>query len=109
KGVVIIRRHSSQPMEKIAGEAKDTLWYQVYPEADMGPVINRVQSAVKAGCKVVVLTVGTPYLPAGQGGAADPAKLATLGNPALDWGVVDQVRQAAKVPLLLKGIMSPEE
>jgi 4-hydroxymandelate oxidase len=109
KGVAIISSHSSQPIEKIAGEAKDTLWYQVYPEPDMGPVIKRVQAAVQAGCKVVCLTVGTPYLPAGQGGPPNPAKLATLGNPALDWGVVDQVRQAAKVPVLLKGIMSPEE
>jgi 4-hydroxymandelate oxidase len=107
QSAVVISGRSSQPIEKIAGEAKSVLWYQVFPEADMAPALARVQQAVKAGCRAVCLTVGTPYRLGS--GPPNPAKLASFGNPRLDWAMVDQVRQAAKVPLLLKGIMDPEE
>ncbi len=109
QAAVVISGRCSQPIEKIAAEAKTTLWYQVYPESDMVPVLNRVRQAVKAGCKVVCVTVGTPYRPLGAGGAPDPAKLPVMANPRMDWAVVDQVRQAAQAPVVLKGIMSAEE
>lgn len=109
KVAVVISSRSSQPVEKIAAEAKASAWYQIYPESDMGPVLSGVQQAVKAGCKVVCVTVGTPYRPTGADGPPNPAKLAADGNPRLTWDVVDQVRQAAKTPVVLKGIMSPDE
>ena len=109
QATVVISSRSSQPIEKIAAEAKSTLWYQVYPEADMGPVVNGVKNAVKAGCKVVCVTVGTPYRPTGTNGAPNPTRLAPEGDPQMNWTVVDQVRQAAGVPVILKGIMSPDE
>jgi hypothetical protein len=37
RATVVISSRSSQPIEKIAVEAKTTLRYQVYPESDMGP------------------------------------------------------------------------
>ena len=89
QAVVVISSRSSHPMDKIAGESKTPLWYQVYPEADMAPVLARVEQAVKAGCRAFCLT--------------------TSGRPRMDWTIVDQVRRAAKAPVLLKGIMSPEE
>jgi isopentenyl diphosphate isomerase/L-lactate dehydrogenase-like FMN-dependent dehydrogenase len=75
----------------------------------MAPVLSRVARAARVGFRAVCVTVGTPYKPTGFDGAPHPARLATLGKPAMDWSVVDQVRQAAKLPILLKGIMSPEE
>jgi 4-hydroxymandelate oxidase len=89
KVTAVISSRSSQPIEKIAAEAKGTTWYQVYPESDMGPVLNGVGRAVKAGCKVVCVTAGN--------------------GARLDWDVVDQVRQAAKTPVVLKGVLSAEE
>ncbi len=86
---VVVSSRSSQPLEKIAAGANTTLWYQVYPEADMAPVVARLQRAVKAGCRTICLTA--------------------TARPRTDWTILDQVRQAAKVPVLLKGIMSPEE
>jgi 4-hydroxymandelate oxidase len=93
KAPVVISDRSSVPIEKIAAASKGTLWYQVYPQAEMTPVLARVQQAVKAGCKVVCLTVGTP----------------SLGDPHMTWAVVDQVKQAAKVPVVLKGVMSADD
>jgi 4-hydroxymandelate oxidase len=109
QATVVISSRSSQPIEKIASEAKTTLWYQVYPEPDMAPVLNGIKQAVKVGCKAVCFTVGTPYQPTGAGGAPNPAKLRPEGNPHMSWSVVDQVRQASSVPLILKGIMSAQE
>jgi len=109
QAVAVVSGRSGQPIDKITAEAKEALWYQVYPEPDMAPVLARVRQAVQAGCRAVCLTVGTPYRPTGSEGVPNPAELARLGNPGMSWSVVDQVRQAANVPVLLKGIMSPEE
>jgi 4-hydroxymandelate oxidase len=106
---VVVSNRSSQPIEKIAAEAKNGLWFQVFPEADMAPVLSSVQNAVKAGCKAVCLTVGTPYRPTGSDGPPNPAKLTPDGDPQMDWEVVQRVKQAAKVPLLLKGVMNPDD
>src|SRR5258706_14525593 len=90
---IVISDRSSQPIEKIVAETKTPLWYQVYPQADMAGVIARVQQAVKAGAKVVCLTVGTPYQPFGADTPPNPAKLAVMASPRMDWSVVDQLRQ----------------
>jgi 4-hydroxymandelate oxidase len=95
---VVISDHSSQPIEKIVGEAKVSTWYQISPQADMAPVLNNVRRAVKAGCKVVMISVG-----------ASPRRVPVNGNPQTNWMMVEQVRQAAGVPVVLKGIMSSEE
>jgi 4-hydroxymandelate oxidase len=109
KTVVALNGASKQTFDGLAAEATAGAWCQVYPEPDMTPVLGRVRRAAQAGCRAVCLTVGTPYRPAGFDGAPNPAKLAALGKPDMNWPVVDEVRQAAKLPVVLKGIMSPEE
>ena len=109
QATVVISNRSSQPVEKIASEAKTSLWYQVYAETEMGPVLNGIKQAVKVGRKVVCITIGTPYQPAANSGAPNPGKLSTAANPHMSWATVEQIRQAASVPVILKGIMSAEE
>ncbi len=109
KTSVVISDRSSQPIEKIAGEAKVSTWYQIFPQADMAPVLSNVQRAVKAGCKVVILSVGAIRDPGAASVTPTPASIAANGSPLPTWALVDQVRQAAKVPVVLKGIMSPDE
>jgi len=109
QATVVISSRSSEPIEKIASEPKTTLWYQVYPESDMAPVPASVKQAVKAGCKVVCVTLGTPYQPSAADGARNPAKLRADGNPSMSWAVVDQIQQAAVVRVIVKGIMSAQE
>jgi 4-hydroxymandelate oxidase len=109
KAAVVVSCDSSYPIERIADEAKTPLWYQVYPEADMKAVRSRAQQAVRAGCKVVCLTVGMPYRSASAVNAWEPARLATMANPPVNWEAVGQLREELGVPLILKGIMSPKE
>src|SRR5262249_6585984 len=53
-------------------------------------VRGQVQKAVDSGCKVVCLTLGT-------------------SGAAADWSTIDRLRQGIGVPLVLKGIMTPDE
>jgi 4-hydroxymandelate oxidase len=88
KTLMVVSGRSSQAIDKIAAAAKGPLWYQVFPDADF----SAAQQAVGAGCKAVCLTVGTPYR-----------------GPHMNWDVIEQWGKQLKVPLVLKGIMSPDE
>jgi len=88
KTLVVVSDRSSYPIEQIAAQAKAPLWYQVYPDTER----SRIDRAVKAGCKAVIITVG-----------------AGNGPKLVDWSAIDSVRQGVKVPVILKGIMTPDE
>ena len=97
KAVMVVSDHASVPLEEIAGQAakdpKAVLWYQVFPESDVEGVRTRAQKAVSAGCKALVVTMGVPTQP----------------EASWDWSAIDRFRQGFSVPLVLKGIMTPEE
>lgn len=93
KALTIVSQRSSKPLAEIAAAAKTPLWYQVYAEADFEATIRSCREAADAGCSAVCLTVG---------GGSTTASQTT-------WEAVDRIRQGVKAPLLLKGIMSPEE
>ena len=109
KAITVVSSRSSCPLEQLAAQSKTTLWYQVYPEADMKAVRTRVERAVALGFKAICITVGTPYQLAGAGGVVNPSELPGMGNPGLDWSAIERLRQGIRVPVLLKGIMNPEE
>ncbi len=107
KAIMVASSDSSFPIEKIAAEAKYGLWYQTFPEAGVDAAKAGIQQAVKAGCKAVCITVGAPFRSARR--ALSPAQLAQTPAAALNWGIIDQLRQGVGVPVLLKGVMTPEE
>jgi 4-hydroxymandelate oxidase len=86
KAVMMISDRSSNPVQKIAAESKADVWYQVFPETDVDAVRNRALAAVTAGCRVVCLTTG-----------------------GWDWTAIDRFRKGMTVPVVLKGITSPEK
>jgi 4-hydroxymandelate oxidase len=83
KTAVVVSSRASFPIDQIAAQSKTALWYQVGQQPDM---VSRAQEAVKAGCKVVCLTLG-----------------------GITWSDIDHLRSSIGVPLVLKGIMSAEE
>ncbi len=102
KAVMVVAGRSSYPIEQIAAQAKTPWWYQVYLEPDINEVRGRVQQAVKAGCKALCVTIGT----AATDGANSSQQPRTAG---VDWNAIDRLRQGITVPVVLKGVMSPEE
>jgi 4-hydroxymandelate oxidase len=93
--LMVVADRSSYPIDQIAAQAKTALWYQVYV-ADLNEVRTRIARAIGAGCKALVVTVGSE--------AAGPPLTA-----GIDWSAIDRVRKGLSVPVVLKGVMSPEE
>jgi isopentenyl diphosphate isomerase/L-lactate dehydrogenase-like FMN-dependent dehydrogenase len=108
KTAAIISSRSSVPIEKIVSAAKSALWYQVYPEPDLDSVKSRVRQAMQLGFKALCITVGTPYRPP-SAGPPSSSHFEKVGNPAAGWKTIDTLRQGLNVPVLLKGIMRPDE
>ncbi len=100
KTAMIVADHASVPIDQIAAAAKAPLWYQIYPGSDAAAARNKAAQAVKAGCKAVFITAGIPYQQAGVSAAQ---------TTLLDWKVIDQIRQGLTVPVVLKGVMTPED
>lgn len=91
KAVLVVAGRASYPIDQIAAETKGPFWYQVDLETDINEVRMRVQQAIAVGCKALCVTVG-------------------VGETAgVDWRAIDRLRQGIGVPVLLKGVMSPEE
>ena len=109
QAAMVVSSRASYPFDEIAAQAKTPLWYQVYPGADEAAVVTKVRQAVKAGCRAICLTVGTPFEPAGSGGYPKLGEIQVQANPALDWEYIDRLRQSIEAPLLLKGVMSADE
>ena len=96
KAVMVVADRSSYPIDQIAAQAKAQLWYQVYVDAEANEVRARIVRAVGAGCKALCVTVGSE----------------TLGPPltaGIDWSAIDRMRKGITIPVVLKGVMSPEE
>jgi 4-hydroxymandelate oxidase len=96
KSWMVVSSESSLPVEKIVVESKTTLWYQVFSEEDLSTVRSKIEQAVKAGCKAICITAGAPFSKA-------------MTRPALNWSVIDRMRKGIGVPVLIKGIMTPQE
>jgi 4-hydroxymandelate oxidase len=106
KAWMVVSSESSVPIEKITAESKN-LWYQVFLDGDLSVVRAKIEQAVNAGFKAICITAGVPFR--GVEARSGPAKLAEIGRPAVNWEVMDTLRKGINVPVLIKGIMTPEE
>jgi 4-hydroxymandelate oxidase len=99
KAVMVIAARSSYSIGQIAEQAKSPLWYQIDLDGDEGENRRRVDLAISLGCKVICVTAGV------EGGASEGAPL----RAGADWGALSRLCRAVKVPVVLKGVMSPDE
>jgi 4-hydroxymandelate oxidase len=134
--LMVVSTIATFPLEEIASATTAPLWFQLYVYKDRSLARNLIQRAEKAGYRALCLTVDTPHLgsrerdlrnkftlPAGIGlrnfeGAGLEA--ATLGNSfhsyvhrqldcSLSWNAVEWLRSETRLPILLKGIIRPED
>ena len=107
------------------------IWFQLYPQPDPRDTLVLVRRAEAAGCTALVVTVDSPVrgvnerslrngfhdLPAGlacenmRGLRADePDVVRPIGmSPELDWDDLDRLRSHTVLPVLLKGVLHPED
>jgi 4-hydroxymandelate oxidase len=111
-------------------------WFQLYPGPDLDGTWERVDKALESGCKVIAVTVDAGYsshrerllrdrlanqappgVPSPQtaqrrrapAGPPLPYRLQATLIARLDWKFFDDLKKFAKVPVLIKGLLVPED
>jgi 4-hydroxymandelate oxidase len=126
---LVVSTSTTTAIEEIARAATQPLWFQLYFQPDRGFTRELVQRVEAAGCRALCVTVDTPVLGARnrqqRARFALPPGMETphVYNPntrrrplhlweprvAVTWKDVDWLRSFARVPVLLKGILDPED
>jgi 4-hydroxymandelate oxidase len=96
KAGMIISSDSSMPLAAIAQAATTPLWVQVYAGSPRVKELLAQASAAKARAVVVTVNAGTS-----SSGPAAPAPI--------DWAAVQAVVRGTRLPVIVKGITTPEE
>ncbi len=133
---MIVSTMATTSVEEIAAAAKPPIWFQLYVQPDRAFTKDLVQRAETAGCQALVVTVDTPVvglrnremrtkfaLPPG----VDRPNLKGLKtsstshlppeneiysavlDPRLTWKEIDWLRSISRVPVLLKGVLNPDD
>lgn len=95
KATLVTAERSGTPVEETAS-ISDGAWRQVYPARDFEALAARVQQAREVGCQAICLTLGSA--------SRDPGRTARYG-----WDRIERLRDAAGLPLVLKGVMQPAD
>ena len=114
---MVISTFASMPVEDIARVATLPPWFQLYVQTDRSFTRDLVQRAADAGCRVLCVTVDTP-----TGGARNREARAQFKWPSdvpnfkggridtrLTWKDLDWLRSFTHLPVVLKGLVSPED
>lgn len=128
---MVLSSGANTDITEVARVATQPLWFQLYVQHDRELNRDIVQHAVGAGAKVLCVTVDNPVEAARNREQRAAVKLPPgvdhpnyLGRPRaprftvsldevrpqkLDWALVEWLGSIAGVPVLLKGIMTPED
>ena len=132
---MVLSCFSGTSMEDVAAVAKSPLWFQLYVQTNHGFSRELVQRAEAAGYRALCLTVDTPitgarnretraavklpamphlkgFTVAGHDAHLHPASTQVFSgvlDAALSWKDVEWLRSFAKIPLVLKGVMNPDD
>lgn len=132
---LVLSSFSSTSLEHVAAVAKSPLWFQLYAQKDHGFTRDLVQRAEAGGYRALCLTVDTPIAGARNRETRADVKLPPLPNlegfkrvksaggfrtgsleifssildATLSWKDVEWLCSFAKVPLLVKGVLNPDD
>ncbi len=116
----IISSYTTTPLEEIAQAATHPLWFQMYVRDDREKTKEIIQKAESLGCKALIITVDTPVAGVRNREQRINFKLPdTLHGPyildqpiqrkPLTWADMAWIVSFAKIPVLLKGILNPDD
>jgi 4-hydroxymandelate oxidase len=133
---LVARASATISIEDTMKAATKPVWFQLYVQPNREFTAGIIRRAETAGCEALVVTVDTPILgpryrelrshftlPPGMERAnlrglpgATGAQRPTASNiysitldPALSWKDIDWIRSLTKLPVLLKGILNPDD
>jgi 4-hydroxymandelate oxidase len=134
--VMVVSTMATTSVEEVAAAAARPLWFQLYVQPDRTFTRDLVQRAEAAGCQALVVTVDTPVVglrnremrikfalpPEMDRPNLKGLKTASTSHlppeneiysavldPKLTWKEIDWLRSFARVPVLLKGVMNPDD
>lgn len=123
---LVVSTFASARIEDIARAAQGRVWFQLYVHRDRGVTRELVQRAEAAGCTALCITVDAPVIPmrdrekrrgirwsyrgqpSSPGGRVSPIYADAL-DPTVTWETVAWIRSFSKTPVLLKGILAPDD
>ncbi len=133
---LVVSASATVSLEEVAKAATKPLWFQLYVQPDREFTAGIVRRAAAAGYEALVVTVDTPTLgpryrelrahfalPPGMEranlrglAAATNVQRPTESNifslnldPTLSWKDIEWLRSLTKLPVLLKGILNPDD
>lgn len=137
KSIYTVSSFSTTKLEKIAASTTHPLWFQLYTPPDQAISAELLKRAEDSGYKAIVATVDVPvlgtrnremrsafHMPLGMvrenlrkygKGLTRSAHFSNVGvvatslNASLTWDYVDWMLSLTKLPIILKGILSPED
>ena len=134
KTIMVVSTNASYPIDKIGADATVPFWFHLYAGPDKDATHERVERALGAGAKVICWTVDNQYnshrerlLRDRQGttgspaeGTSQPGRRRSMTKPRpyrldgqftseLTWPFLQELKAYAKVPVLVKGILTPED
>ncbi len=114
-----ISSSASMKVEDVAKAATAPVWFQLYVQRDRGFTRDMVQRAEGAGCSALCVTVDSPVFAMRNRedrarAELPPRQLPNLKgkdylDPALTWKDIDWLRGFAKTPVMLKGVLNPDD
>lgn len=127
-GQMVVSSLASQTLEKIIEAADQALWFQLYWQADRDSTLRLVKRALNAGYSAIMFTVDAPVkqasiaLPREVSAVNLEAPIALAQQPAGEsivfdgwmkqapgWDDLMWLRDQISVPLIIKGVMHPED
>lgn len=112
---MILSSYTSKTVEDVASVGPTPFWFQLYMQ-ERAPTRELVSRVVAAGCTAICMTVDTPTLGARDRMARSgfeypelPYRHTQPGDNACTWDDVAWTREAVAVPVLLKGILHPDD
>lgn len=137
RALMVVSSFATTAIEDVARAAATPLWFQLYVQPDRAFTRDLVERVEAAGCRALCVTVDTPVLgtrdyekrsrfnlPPGvqrenlkglgktaQRGAhlTESAIYSEILDASLTWDTIAWLRSFAKVPVVLKGILAPED
>jgi 4-hydroxymandelate oxidase len=119
KAALVISSSASLRIEDIARQSTGPVWFQLYVQRDRAFTKDLVQHAEAAGCRAMEVTVDSPTQGARNHEYAAKGELPVrpLPNvqgkdyldPTLTWKEIGWLRSFARTPVLLKGILNPDD
>jgi isopentenyl diphosphate isomerase/L-lactate dehydrogenase-like FMN-dependent dehydrogenase len=116
------------PIEKIAAAGTGPIWWQLYARQQVDENRELLEQAQTVGCRAIIITIDQqagyyerdlhdfylalkdePAAPrAGSRAPRNPYRV-SLARAWYDWKLFDQLRPWIKVPMLAKGVLTPED